>query len=62
MDIAQDETIDVQRARLMVDSAKWIACKLIPDVYGDKTTQDINVVTYTQYLDQLPEPTLKQVN
>lgn len=26
----------VNRARLMVDTRKWIACKLLPKVYGDK--------------------------
>ncbi len=27
----------VNRHRLRVDSRKWIACKLLPKVYGDKT-------------------------
>ncbi|MCW1908587.1 MAG: hypothetical protein KIH63_004570 [Candidatus Saccharibacteria bacterium] len=31
----------VQRDRLRVDTRKWIACKLLPKVYGDKT-QDSN--------------------
>lgn len=34
--IADDNNIDVHRARLMVDSRKWVACKLKPKRYGDK--------------------------
>ncbi len=35
----------VNRARLQIDTRKWIACKLAPKVYGNKieTTQTINV-------------------
>lgn len=54
-DISEDHSIDVQRARLMTDNIKWIACKLIPDVYGDKVIQQVDV-NYTQFLDQLPPP------
>jgi len=35
-DIARDETIDVQRARLIVDTRKWVSSKLKPKKYGDK--------------------------
>ncbi len=31
----------IQRSRLRVDSRKWIACKLIPKVYGDKVTNEL---------------------
>lgn len=34
--IADDESLDINRARLMVDSRKWVACKLKPRRYGDK--------------------------
>lgn len=30
------EGADVQRDRLRVDTRKWVACKLLPKVYGDK--------------------------
>jgi hypothetical protein len=37
---------DVNRARLIIDTQRWMASKLIPKVYGDKL--DINV---TQTID-----------
>ena len=39
-DIAKDETIDVQRARLMVDCIKWESARVLPKEYGDKVTQE----------------------
>ena len=39
-DIASDETIDVQRARLMVDCIKWESARVLPKEYGDKITQE----------------------
>lgn len=33
--IARTE-VDVNRAKLMIDTDKWLASKLIPKVYGDK--------------------------
>lgn len=35
-----DTEIDVQKARLMVDTRKWIASKLKAKKYGDKITQE----------------------
>lgn len=35
-DIARDPKIDVQRARLIIDTRKWNASKLKPKKYGDK--------------------------
>ncbi len=35
-DIARDTTIDVARARLIIDTRKWSASKLKPKKYGDK--------------------------
>jgi len=37
--IARDEP-DVNRARLQIDTRKWIASKLKPKKYGDKITQE----------------------
>lgn len=35
-DIAHDAKLDVQRARLIIDTRKWTAAKLKPKKYGDK--------------------------
>jgi len=35
-DIAHNESIDTQRARLIIDTRKWTASKLKPKKYGDK--------------------------
>ncbi len=47
----------VQRSRLRVDSRKWIACKLMPKVYGDKSeiksTGTVNVVLHEDRLKEL---------
>lgn len=34
--IAHDESIDTQRARLIIDTRKWVSSKLKPKKYGDK--------------------------
>lgn len=36
IEIADDDTVDVNRSRLMVDARKWAAGKLRPKVYGEK--------------------------
>jgi hypothetical protein len=36
-EIADDSSLDPQRARLMVDTRKWLACKVLPKKYGEKT-------------------------
>lgn len=35
-DIAHDQRLDTQRARLIIDTRKWTASKLKPKKYGDK--------------------------
>ena len=40
IDICDDEE-DVQRAKLKVETRKWIASKLIPKKFGDKITQEV---------------------
>jgi hypothetical protein len=40
MEIADNST-DPQMARVQVDARKWIASKMLPKVYGDKTHTDI---------------------
>jgi hypothetical protein len=32
---------NIQRARLMVDTRKWVACKVLPRIYGDKASVDV---------------------
>jgi len=34
---------NVHRARLMVDTRKWIAAKVYPKVYGDRSSQDVTL-------------------
>lgn len=45
----------VARDRLKVDTRKWIACKLLPKVYGDKqeTKQEVTVVMHEDALKSL---------
>lgn len=31
----------IQRSKLRVDARKWLACKLLPRIYGEKTTTEI---------------------
>lgn len=40
-DVARNEP-DVNRARLIIDTDKWLASKLIPKVYGDKLDVNVN--------------------
>jgi len=30
---------NIQRARLRVDTRKWVACKVLPKIYGDKSQE-----------------------
>ena len=36
VEIADDETLDPNHKRIMVDARKWVAAKLKPKRYGDK--------------------------
>lgn len=49
-DIAKDTTIDVQRARLIIDTRKWTSSKLKPKKYGDKLDIDARVEQVTPIL------------
>ncbi|WP_040534829.1 terminase small subunit-like protein [Legionella drancourtii] len=35
-------TQSINRARLMIDARKWVACKLVPKVYGNKIDIESN--------------------
>ena len=39
--IAADKSIEVDRARVMIDARKWLASKLAPKKYGDRTQTEI---------------------
>lgn len=45
----------VNRHRLRVDSRKWVACKLLPKVYGDKSEvkSDVTVNVHEDMLKEL---------
>ena len=40
LEIADDDTDDTQRSRLMVDTRKWYLSKCLPKVFGDKLNLD----------------------
>lgn len=39
IEISDENTNDVKRARLRVDARKWLLAKVLPKVYGEKVTQ-----------------------
>lgn len=41
-EIARDENMDVNRARLLIDTRKWLLAKKMPKKYGDKTEVELN--------------------
>lgn len=43
----------VPHARLRMDARKWIACKLLPKVYGDKMQQEVTIVKHEDALKEL---------
>lgn len=42
--IAEDESRDVQRARLMIDTRKWYLSKIMPKKYGERQALDAQEV------------------
>ncbi len=55
-DIAHNELIDTQRARLIIDTRKWVASKLKPKRYGDKLDMtsggekiETNTIVFTDF-------------
>jgi hypothetical protein len=62
IDIADgSDPLDVNRARLRVDTRKWVLCKLLPKKYGDKTEVEhsggttVNIVSSGDYKKQAKE-------
>lgn len=45
--------VAIARARLRMDARKWIACKLLPKVYGEKVQQEVTVVSHEAKLKEL---------
>lgn len=43
----------VAHARLRMDARKWIACKLLPKVYGDKMQQEVTLVKHEDTIEAL---------
>lgn len=42
LDIADDQQGDPSRDRLRVDTRKWLLSKMLPKVYGEKTTTEVS--------------------
>lgn len=67
LEIANDESNDmiqtekgwvgnptsIARAKLKIDTLKWHASKLAPKVYGDKTQQEITIMSHEDALKEL---------
>lgn len=45
----------INRSRLRIDTRKWIAAKLAPKVYGDKTISETKVVTTLSHEEALKQ-------
>lgn len=45
--------VAIARARLRMDARKWIACKLLPKVYGEKVQQEVTVLSHEAKLKEL---------
>ena len=43
-EVSKDQSIDVSRAKLIIDTIKWEASKLIPAVYGDKLAIEVKTI------------------
>jgi hypothetical protein len=43
----------INRSRLRVDARKWMAMKLLPKIYGEKSEQKIEVSTHENWLETL---------
>lgn len=61
----EDEALTVARAstaetygadRVLIDTLKWAAAKRYPKEYGDRVTQDVNVIVEQLHLDALRAP------
>lgn len=66
IDIADDKEEDPQRARLRVDTRKWLMSKIAPKVYGDRTRHELTGAgggpIKTQDLSRLSDEQLAALN
>lgn len=66
IDIADDKDEDPQRARLRVDTRKWLMSKIAPKVYGDRTRHELTGADggaiKTQDLSRLSDEQLAALN
>ncbi|MHB9161356.1 MAG: terminase small subunit-like protein [Nitrosotalea sp.] len=46
---------NINRAKLRIDTRKWIASKLLPHLYGEKVenTTNLNITTHEEWLERL---------
>ena len=51
--IEDDNPVKVQRARLQVDSRKWLAARLAPKKYGDRISHDVKGGTNINFQPQI---------
>lgn len=51
---------NIQRSRLRVDTRKWIASKLKPKKYGDRTEVDFNPINPVTFISEVPAPKSNQ--
>lgn len=47
------EADDINKVRLEIDARKWLACKLVPKVYGNNPGVTVDHMTHAQWLDYL---------
>jgi len=55
VDISDNPDIPSDQKRIMVDSRKWVACKLIPKKYGDRQTISVESIPTDKLLEVLTE-------
>ena len=51
--IEDDNPVKVQRARLQVDSRKWLAARMAPKKYGDRISHDVKGGTNINFQPQI---------
>src|SRR5262245_61007462 len=51
--IEDDNPVKVQRARLQVDSRKWLAARMAPKKYGDRINHDVKGDTNVNFQPQI---------
>lgn len=60
-EIAADESIDVQRAKLMTDLIKWEASRTLPREYGERTSVDVTTTAKESVTREELETQIKQL-